>query len=323
MTSALVIARKELLDLRRNRFLLAILGFVLIAVVISVVVSATQFGTKLDDYNAYLAALKASGSTATPAAPQLFPLQLLRGSIEYLEILGALFAIVMGYGMIAKEKQRATIQLLYSRPIGRYAVPAGKLLALATAWLIAVVVIFSAVTATVAIVGHAQFAAIDVQRLVIAATTSWAYLLMWSAVALGLAAATKRLSTALIIALVLWLTVVLIIPQIGDTMDPDNQVPGGLFKSLAIAKPDEKAVLANFTGFDTVRNGLEVSSITKHYERFTFAFLGIKDQFNQQPLATAWTGTWNNAISLWLAALAALGFAVLTTTRTKLLRRTP
>ena len=321
MTSALVIARKELLDLRRNRFLLAILGFVLVAVVISVVVSATQFGTKLDAYNVYLDALRAAGNTTTPAAPQLFPLQLLRGSIEYLEILGALFAIVRGYGMIAKEKQRATLQLIYSRPIGRYSLPVGKLLTLAVAWLIAVVVIFGAVTATVAIVGHAQFALIDVQRLLIAAAAAWGYLLLWSALALGLASTTTRLSTALIIALVLWLIVVLILPQIGDTMDPDNQVPGGLFKSLAIAKPDEKAVLANFTGFDTVRNGLEVSSITKHYERFTFAVLGIKDQYNQQPLAAVWTGTWNNAIAMWLAAFAALGFAILTTTRTKLLRR--
>jgi len=322
VTSTLVIARKELLDLRRNRFLLAILGFVLVAVVISVVVSATQFGTKLDDYNTYLDALRAAGSTTTPAAPQLFPLQLLRGSIEYLEILGALFAIVMGYGTIAKEKQRATLQLIYSRPISRYSLAAGKLLALAVAWLIAVAVIFGAVTATVAIVGHATFAPIDVQRLLVAAATAWAYLLMWSALALGLASSARRLSTALIVALVLWLTVVLIIPQIGDTMDPDNQVPGGLFKSLQIAKPDEQAVLANFAGFDSVRNGLEVSSITKHYERFTFAVLGIKDQYNQQPLAAVWTGTWNNAVSMWLAALLAAAFAIFTTTRRKLLRRT-
>ncbi|MEZ5115051.1 MAG: ABC transporter permease subunit [Candidatus Nanopelagicales bacterium] len=321
MTSALVIARKEILDLRRNRFLLAVLGFVLIAVVISVVVSATQFGAKLDAYRAYLAALQAAGNTTPPAPPQLFPLQLLRGSIEYLEILGALFAIVMGYGVIAKEKQRATIQLLCSRPIGRLAVPAGKLIALAVAWLFAVLVIFVAVTLTVAVVGHATFALIDVQRLLIAAVTSWLYLVMWSALAVGLAASTRRLSTALIISLALWLTVVLIVPQIGDTMDPDNQVPGGLFTSLAIAKPDEKAVLAHFTGFDTARNGLEVASVTKHYERLTFAFLGIKDQFNQQPLGVAWSGVWNNAVSLWLASAAALAFALLTTTRTRLLRR--
>lgn len=322
MTSTLVIARKELLDLRRNHFLVAILSFVLIAMVISVVVSATQFGSKLDAYNAYVSALQASGSNTTAAPPQLFPLQLLRGSIEYLEILGALFAIVMGYGMIAKEKQRATLQLIYSRPIGRYSVPAGKLLALAAAWLIAVACIFVAVTATVALVSHAQFAVIDGQRLLVAAASAWVYLLMWSALAVGLASSSKRLSTALIIALVLWLAVVLILPQIGDTMDPDNQVPGGLFKSLGIAKPDEKAVLANFTGFDTVRNGLELSSITKHYERFTFAVLGIKDQYNQLPLGSVLASTWNNVVSLALAAIAALGFAALTTTRKRLLRRT-
>ncbi len=322
MTNSMIVAQKELLDLRRNKFLIAVLGFVLISVVISVVVSATQFGVKLDAYNVYLQALKASGNSTVPAAPQLYPLQLLRGSVEYLEILGALFAIVMGYGLIAKEKQRATIQLLYSRPIGRFALPAGKLIAIAVAWLVAVATIFLAVTLTVVIVGHASFTAIDYQRLGISAFITWLYLIMWSALALGLASWTTRLSTALIIALVLWLTVVLIIPQIGDTMDPDNQVPGGLFKSLGIAKPDELAVLAQFSGFDTARNGLEVSSITKHYERFTFAFLGIKNQFNQQPLGVAWAGVWNNALSVWFAAFWAIGFALLVTTRKKLLRRT-
>ncbi len=322
MTSTATIAGKELLDLRRNRFLLAVLGFVLLAVVISVVVSATGFRVKLDDYNTYVDALRASGSTVTAAAPQLFGLQMLRGSIEYLEILGALFAIVLGYGSIAKEKQRATLALIYSRPIGAHSLVAGKLLALAVVWLVAVTVIFATVTATVLIVGHAPLAGIDAARLAVAAATSWAYLVMWSALALGLASSTRRLSTALIIALVLWLTVVLILPQIGDTMDPDNQIPGGLFKSLQVAKPDEKAVLAHFTGFDTARNGLEVASLTKNYERFTFAFLGIKDAYNQQPLAVAWAGVWNNGITVWLAAALSLTFATLTTTRRNLLRRT-
>jgi len=322
MTNSLIIAQKELLDLRRNKFLIAVLSFVLIAVVISVVVSATQYGVKLDAYNMYVQSLKSAGNSTVPPSPQLYPLQLLRGSIEYMEILGALFAIVMGYGIVAKEKQRATIQLLFSRPIGRFAVPAGKLIAIAVAWFVAVTIIFLSVTLCVAFVGNASFNAIDYQRLVIAAFTTWLYLIMWSALALGLASCTTRLGTALIIALVIWLTVVLIIPQIGDTMDPDNQVPGGLFKSLSIAKPDELAVLAQFSGFDTARNGLEVSSVTKHFERFTFAFLGIKDKFNQQPLGIVWAGVWNNALSVWFAAFGAVGFALLITTRKKLLRRT-
>jgi len=94
------------------------------------------------------------------------------------------------------------------------------------------------------------------------------------------------------------LAMLLIIPQIGETMDPDNQVPGGLFATLQIQKPDELKVLANFAAFDGIRNGLEVSSITKHFERRSFAFLGIKDKYNLQPLGIVWADTWGYAVTL-------------------------
>lgn len=321
MTSTLVVARKELLDLRRNRFMALLLGFILVAVTLSVIVGAAQFRVKLDEFHQYVAALKASGSTVTAAAPQLYPLQLLRGSIEYIELIGALFAIVVGYGMVAKEKQRATIELLFSRPVSRYSVSGGKLLALAVTWLVAVAVIFLAVVGVLLVVGRAPLQPVDAGRLLIAAAVAWVYLLLWSSVAMALASTSKHLSTGLIAVLVLWLVVVLIIPQIGDTMDPDNQVPGGLFNSLQIAKPDEKAVLAHFAGYDTVRNGLEVTSVTKHFERLSFAFLGIKDMFNQLPIAAVARQTLSYAVTLVLASAAAVVLALLTTTRKRLLRR--
>ncbi|MGV8966822.1 MAG: ABC transporter permease [Cellulomonas sp.] len=321
MNSALIVARKELLDLRRNRFLLLLLGFVVLAVTLSVVVASTDFRVKLDAYNTYVHALQASGSTTTPTRPQLFPLQLLRSGIEYVELIGALFAIITGYGMVAKERQRATIELLFSRPLGRYSLAAGKVGALTITWLIAVGVIFTAATATLLLVGNAPLTGVDYGRLLISAALAWAFLLFWSTLAMGLASMSRKLSTGLIVALVAWLVIVLIVPQIGDTMDPDNQVPGGLFKTLAIAKPDEKAVLANFAGFDTIRNLFELSSITKHFERATFAFLGIKDAFNQAPLALVWAKTLNNSLTLAAGTLAAVTFAVLSTTRKTLLRR--
>ena len=118
-----VIARKELLDLRRDRLFAILIAFLAVATVISVAVAAASFKTQLDAYHLYVEQLAASGSTVVPAAPQLFPLQLLRGSVEYLEILGALFAIVLGYGTVAKEKYRGTLQLLLSRPAGRFIQP--------------------------------------------------------------------------------------------------------------------------------------------------------------------------------------------------------
>jgi ABC-2 type transport system permease protein len=316
-----VVMRKELLDVRRNKFLLVLLAFTLFTVLVSIVVSALGFRVKLDAYNNYAKALHLSGNFVTPAPPQLFPLQLLRGSIEYLEILGALFAIVMGYGVIAKEKQKATIGLIFTRPVGRHQVANGKVLALAWIWFLAVTMIFAVVGGVVALVSHAPLHAIDFYRLILSAVVSWIYLVLWSALAMGLASVTQELSVGLIISIVLWLCVVLILPQIGDTMDPDNQVPGGLFNSLQISRTHQQAVLANFAGFDKVRNGIEVSSITKHYERSTFAYLGIKDKFNQKPLGFALAGTLPNLISLIVASLSVLLFAILTTTRKKLLRR--
>jgi len=321
MSSTWVIARKELLDLRRDRLFAVLIGFLAIATLISVGVAAAAFRTELDAYNQYVQQLAASGSTTPPAAPQLFPLQLLRGGVEYLEILGALFAIVLGYGTVAKEKYRGTLQLLLSRPVGRFAIPAGKVLGLAVVWLAVVAVLTALTTLAILVIGNAPLQGIDLVRILIAGVVAWVYLVFWSSLAIGITALSTRLSTGLIVSIVVWLAFVLIIPQIGDTMDPDNQVPGGLFATLQIQKPDELKVLANFAAFDGIRNGLEVSSITKHFERLSFAFLGIKDKYNQQPLAFVWGDMWGYAITLAVATLASVTFAVGATTRRNLQRK--
>jgi len=91
---------------------------------------------------------------------------------------------------------------------------------------------------------------------------------------------------------------VLILPQVGDTMDPDNQVPGGFFNSMHLTKPQEKQVMANFKNYETIRNSIEQLSITKHYERASFALLGIKKEFNAIPLANILSSQWVNLMSV-------------------------
>ena len=94
----------------------------------------------------------------------------------------------------------------------------------------------------------------------------------------------KTLSNALIICFVIWLVFVLVLPQIGDTMDPDNQVPGGFFKSMGFDKQQEYAVMAKFSGYEKTRDFIEQLSITKHYERAGFALFGIKPIYNEMIL---------------------------------------
>ena len=304
MNNALTIARMELTDTVRGRFSRIVLTFLLLTMISSIIVASLSFGVKMDEFLAYSQALMANGSQDNAPAPQLFPLQLMRGSLEYLEVLGALFAIVIGYATIAKEKQRGTLNLLFSRPIGRFALWGGKTLAGALFWLGFSVITYVLSLSVVVVVGHAQLAGIDLIRALLVVGATWVYLMFWTSLAMAITASSKNLNSALVIAIALWLLVVLIVPQIGDTMDPDNQVPGGLFNSLQIAKADENAVLDNFAAYNNARDSLEVSSVTKHFERFVFGFFGIKDKYNQQPISMVWSDLSLNAYVLFAFALA-------------------
>jgi ABC-2 type transport system permease protein len=89
-----------------------------------------------------------------------------------------------------------------------------------------------------------------------------------------------------LLAFTLWIGFVLVTPQIGDTLDPDNQVGAGVFRTLGIAKPQEKEIMKSFKTYETLRDGIEQSSPAKHFERLSFAVLGIKDIYAGQPLVS-------------------------------------
>jgi ABC-2 type transport system permease protein len=237
-------------------------------------------------------------------------LQLLRGAIEYLEIVGSIVAIIIGYGLAAKEKNRGTLRLLFSRPGSGFSVSAGKLFSMAVVWLAVIVSLGGVMFVSLRFVGGSALSPAELAKLAIALTFSWIYLVMWTAFSYWIAGRSKRLSTALVIGLIVWLVVVLIIPQIGDTMDPDNQVPGGLFKSLQVEKSQELAVMAHFSRYETTRNFLEETSISKHFERASFAYLGVKDKYNQQPLGLIGKDMWANVTWLVGGLAAALGLAL-------------
>lgn len=298
--AALTIFFKELRDILSSRYFLVLCGVLIMVVALSLVVAALDFHSRLDDYNHYLEVLRQSGAAPSQAPPSLSALQQLRGSFEYLEIIGAVLAIVTGYGLIAKEKYRGTLRLLFSRPIGARDVAAGKIAALAAVWLIAVLGMLIIIIATVEFIGGAVLSASEIAKLSLSMADAWIYLMIWSTLALALASLIRQPGSSLVICFILWLAVVLIVPQIGDTMDPDNQVPGGLFNSLQVDKSHEQAVMAHFSGYETARNYLEESSISKHFERASFAFLGIKETYNQQPLSLIWGDTWKD--SAWLLA---------------------
>lgn len=280
----LTLAKHEYRSAVRSKVLLTLIASMVIVTTVSIVIASYDFSAQLADYAKYKAAAQGAG-LGKIAPPTLFPLQLLRASIEYIQIIGAVIAIALGYLGVARERTGKTLPLILSRPVRSRDLFFGRVLG-ATA-LLSTILVITAILSVVLVgtVGGQWLNGSELVRLAITYAASLLYMLMFFALGTWVSARSKVLANGLIVALVIWLGVVLIIPQIGDTMDPDNQVPGGLFAALQVQKPDEVKILAHFSGYEKLRNGLEETSLTKHYERFVFAFTGIKEKYNGKPLS--------------------------------------
>ncbi|MCA9956726.1 MAG: ABC transporter permease, partial [Anaerolineales bacterium] len=121
-------------------------------------------------------------------------------------------------------------------------------------------------------------------KLALTMVMSWLYLLTFYLLAQFFTLRWPNSNQALLLTVIIWLVFAFIFPQIGDTMDLDNQLPGGFFATLGMDKAGEEQALQQFKWYETVRDGVEELSPTKHYERISFALLGVKKEF----LANTW-----------------------------------
>ena len=292
MSNTILIAKKEFKDAIRSKLFLAIFLLLIILSTTSILVSSLLFQNQVIDYQNSMKGLLESGKITSYSEPQFYPLKLLRGFVDYLEIIGAVLGIVLGYYSISKEKNRRTLQLILTRPIKRSEIISGKLLG--NTLLISSTVILSGIITWLSLVfiGHATLTGMEYGKLIIVILFSIIYILMFFCLSSFLSLKMKTISHALIICFVVWLIFVLIIPQIGDTLDPDNQVPGGFFKSMDFNKTMEKQILTHYNSYETNRDHIEQLSITKHYERASFALFGIKDEFNDLPTSNILTQKW-------------------------------
>lgn len=296
------LARHEFRSALRSRVLAALLVTLLAVTTVSILVGTFDYRTQLADYQAYRDAAVAAGITRVPPLP-LVPLELLRGVVEYLEIIGAVLAIALGYLSVARERGNRTLPLIRTRPVSTGQLALGT--ALGAIALITTLVLATAAMAVLAlgVVGGNWINGVEALKLAIFCVASVVYMTTFYFLGALLAARSRVLANALVGALVIWLAVVLIIPQIGDTLDADNQVPGGLFASLNVDKKHELAIIADFGTYERIRTDLEQLSLAKHYERFAFAGLDVKASYRGASIQTLLTH--KLADLAWMVACAA------------------
>lgn len=299
------VALKDARIALRDRFLLAATLALVAAALISLITGTVAMRTDVATYMAAKQQLLALGkSLGSIAAPEFYPLKLMRGTIEQIEIMGAVIALIAGYRAAVEERGRQTLALILTRPLSNWQFLAAKLLGGAGLMGAALACVFALCAVVLALGSGIGLGANDLLRLAITWGASTLYLSAIFAVGFGLSLWLKSPASGLLYAFALWLLVVLVAPQIGDTMDPDNQVAGGVFAQLSIPKAEQTKIKQGFATYETIRNGIEVSSVTKHYERFTFAVLGIKDIYTGKALGPIWADKKGDA---WFLILFTLG----------------
>ena len=277
-TRIMTLARHEYRAAIRSRVLVALIGVLVLVTVVSVYIAAADYRGQLADYEAYRRAAAAGGVQRIAPSP-LALLSLLRGAMEYIEIIGAIIAIALGYLSVSRERANRTLPLIQSRPVTARELATGN--ALGALALITTLVAATAVVGVLCLglIGNDWINGAQAVKLLLAYVASVLYMFVFYCLGVACTARSKVAANGLMLALGIWLIVVLVLPQIGDTLDADNQVPGGLFSALTVSKPQEDKILSHFGTYEFVRTGIEELSFAKHYERFAFAMTDVKEKY--------------------------------------------
>ena len=274
----MTLARHEYRAAVRSRVLLALVAILVVVTAASVYIASVDYSSQLADYQAYLAAARSSGLQQVAPSP-LRLLSLLRGAMEYVDIIGAIIGITLGYLSVSRERANRTLALLRTRPVSSGELAAGS--ALGALALIATVILATAVVAVLCLglIGNDWVSGAEIAKLILAYAASILYMGVFYCLGAVMTARSKVAANGLMFALGIWLVVVLILPQIGDTLDADNQVPGGLFSALTLDKAQETKIITKFGTYETIRRDIEEASFAKHYERFAFAMTDVQDKY--------------------------------------------
>jgi ABC-2 type transport system permease protein len=180
---------------------------------------------------------------------------------------------------VSRERSNRTLTLLRSRPVTGNELATGSLLG--SVGVIATVVAVTTLVGVVGVglIGNDWINAAQGFKLLLATGAAIVYMTAFYCVGAIATSNTRVAANGLMIALGIWLLVVLILPQLGDTLDADNQIPGGLFKALTLDRAGETEILQHFSTYENTRIAIEEASFAKHFERFAFAMTEVQDKY--------------------------------------------
>jgi len=240
-----VIARQQLLSLRRQQTFLAFLAVFLLMTALAGVIGWSSHRTIVQVYAVAVAVLAADGQPAPPDPFTSVPaLSLLSNMTIYIPLIGALLALVLGHLAVADEQSTGIGRLVFSRPLSRTGYILGKLLGVGLA-LGAVMAAATIASLAALIVANGRVpSAPDVGRLVLFSVLSLGYLLLFALVGMLTTLLSRRRSVGLLAAVSVWLVVTFVLPQFTSGLRPTaslNPIADPVSSSLAFFQMTARA----------------------------------------------------------------------------------
>lgn len=216
MNSILVLAKKEFKTAYKDKVFLVIVILFLIMSVASVYIGSTTKNAEMNAYQDIVSVIKSAGGTL-PAAPEIYPLAILRNIIEYITMVGAVLAIFLGFDAFSGERENGTLRLLLTKPFYRDQLVTGKLLGagMIIGLLLSITLIFNLTLFTVTTALLPSFG--EILRLAIFFILAFIYMMSFYTVTLFVSIKTGDRTFGFLTMMIVWIFISFVIPQLADT----------------------------------------------------------------------------------------------------------
>jgi ABC-2 type transport system permease protein len=224
MDKLMIIATKEIRIALRSKLFLTITVLFLGLSILSVYIGSVTKRAEMRIYNETIASLQAAGARNFPAEPQIHTLTILSNLTEYVAIVGAILAVVLGYNTLIAEKEAGGLPLILSRPVYRDQLLSGKLLGNAglIAALLGLAFVFNLIL-LVLVSGIIPTWA-ETLRLLALIGMAFLYMLIFLCISMFLSIRMKSSAGVLLVTLVFWVLVSFVIPQMANTQMVNSTV---------------------------------------------------------------------------------------------------
>lgn len=219
-----VVASQQILSLRRQGVLLALLATLLMMTVLAGVLGWSSHQTVARVYGEAVKLLATSGKPAPPNPFLLKPtLSMLSNMVVYIPLIGALLALLLGNLSIVDDETNGIGRLIFSRQITRTSYVLGMISSavVVLAFVLAASLIVS--VAALLVINHTITFA-DIWRLGMFYAMSWIYLIIFALIGMATVLMTRHRSIALLSAMGVWLIITFMIPQFTSGLRPTQSL---------------------------------------------------------------------------------------------------